>query len=97
MAKTTKIIVSTRSVTQRIGRKLPSHQQLRSAARSTRWQEQVGLYYIVDTTKGTVIERNVDLAQLAGKLGCLATWEKVDDRWRKTHRRGAGKTTHATA
>jgi hypothetical protein len=86
MAKTTKLLpVTTRSLKQRIGRRLPPHQQLRSAARSTRCQKEVGLYYIVDVARGVVIERNVDLEILARQLGCMPTWERVDDR-RRTSR-----------
>jgi hypothetical protein len=79
MTKSNKLPVTIRSITQRISRKLPEHQQLRSAARSARWQQEVGLYYIVDTVKGIVIERNIDLEMLASKLGCMETWERVDD------------------
>jgi hypothetical protein len=77
MPKPKKLPVSIRAIMQRINRALPEHQQLKSAARSARWQAEVGLHYIVDGAAGHVVSRNVDLEQLARKLGCIKEWEEV--------------------
>jgi hypothetical protein len=80
MAKNDKLPVSVRSVTRRIGRKLPDHQQLKKAgAYSAEWQEENGRFFIVDTAKGTIIERDADLESLARRLGALEPWERLAD------------------
>ncbi len=75
----TRLPVTVRSIRQRIDRKLPKGQQLRSANRSARWVEEIGAFFLVDKAKGTVIERDVDLAELAKRLGCMEDYERIVD------------------
>lgn len=69
--------VTVRSVLQRAGRKLAEGQQLKVAR--PREQELVGAYYIVDRTKGAIIDSDDDLTALARRAGLIEGWEKVDD------------------
>jgi hypothetical protein len=69
--------VTVRSVLQRAGRKLAEGQQLRVAR--PREQEIVGAYYIVDRTKGAIVDSDDDLTALARRAGLLEGWETVDD------------------
>jgi hypothetical protein len=80
MAKSEKLPVSLRQAVRRIGKKLPEGQILKLAgAYSEEWQEENGRAFIIDTTKGVVVERCDELESLARKLGAIEPWEKIDD------------------
>ena len=69
--------VSLGAVLQRINRKLePDHEKLKPA-RSIRIMEQVGKYYIVNTSSNGVIHKDVDVEKYAREAGVLKDWEEV--------------------
>jgi hypothetical protein len=74
MAKsTTTIAISRRALLGRINRKLSSeHRQIRADRRGG-----IVRHMLVDTKKHIVIETDVDLEKLAGRLRVLQPWEKA--------------------
>jgi hypothetical protein len=78
MAKTSKLLpVTIRSVLQRAGRKLPEGQQLLRARPGVQGRG-VGSFYIVDKTKGAIIDDDDDLTALARRAGLIEGWEVVE-------------------
>jgi hypothetical protein len=73
MAKAATITISHRALKGRINRALaPARQQVRADRRG-------GLVHhmLVDTKRHTIVETDVDLEQLARKLGVLQAWERA--------------------
>jgi hypothetical protein len=69
--------VSERAVIQRINRKLfPDHRRIKTS-RSARAQQDLGRYYMVDFKRNFIVDKHIDLEDLAIELKCLAAWEKV--------------------
>jgi hypothetical protein len=78
--QTDKLPVTERQAVRRIGLKLPEGQILkRAGAQSEEWQKANGRYFVIDTAKGTIVERSGDLESLARKLGAIENWERIDD------------------
>jgi hypothetical protein len=70
-AKPTKVPVRRRALLLRINRKLIADGQVLQAARGSL----AGCYYRIDTRRGCLIQKDVDLAELGRELGALRTWE----------------------
>jgi hypothetical protein len=74
-----KIGVSKRAVVQRISRKLrPDMQMLRKARSAGIGQYDLGQYYVIDFSRNWVVERAVDVEDLARELELLEPWEAVE-------------------
>lgn len=74
-----KIGVTARSIIQRLNRRLAPDQMIKSNRRSDRLTEQMGVYYVLDVKQKRVAQRNVDLVQLAKKLGVMDPWEELTE------------------
>lgn len=74
---TDKLMVTARSLIQRINRALPPNQMLKSNRRSERMTEEFGAYYVLDVKQKRVVQRHVDLVQLAKKLEAIEPWEDL--------------------
>ncbi len=76
-ASPAQIRVSEQALIQRINRKLaPELQQLK---KSRGEYPSRGDFWILDCNRNFVVADHVDIEELARELGCLATWEKLDD------------------
>ncbi len=75
----TKVPVTTRALTQRINRVLDDDGKRLKAARGAHDQAEFGDYCIIDSWRGYVFEKNVNLETLGRKLGVLADYEEVRD------------------
>ena len=71
--------ITTRSLLQRINRKLAPEGRLLKATRGTRSLPELGEYYVLDTHRNIIINKHVDPIELAKKLGALRPYEKVAD------------------
>lgn len=65
-----KVPVSERALIARINRKLPGNEKLKKL-RGTRWENDLGLYYIVDEYFNAVRDTHVDIESLGRELGAL--------------------------
>jgi hypothetical protein len=74
-----KVSVTTRSLIQRINRALGPDQILKSNRRSDRMSEELGVYYVLDIKQKIVIQRHVDLVQIAKRLNAIEPWEYLID------------------
>jgi hypothetical protein len=80
MARTTKVPVTMRALTQRINRTLSGNDKTLKATRETgRARMDLGEFYIVDGRRGLVTEKYVDPEALGRELGVLADYEEVRD------------------
>ena len=71
------IRVSEPALVRRINRKLaPDLEQLRKSRGD---YPPLGDFWIRDCNRNFVVADHVDIEELARELGCLATWEKLDD------------------
>jgi hypothetical protein len=74
-----KVLVRRRALLMRINRKLIADGEALKAARGARMRRQVGLYYRVDTRRGCLIQKNVDLDEFGRRLNTLKPWEALAD------------------
>jgi hypothetical protein len=74
-----KIEVTKRSLIQRLNRALAPDQVLKSNRRSDRMIEEIGEYCILDLKQKRIVQRHVDLLQLAKKLGAIEAWEEIGE------------------
>lgn len=78
MAREAKTVpVSSRALVMRIQRALPAGERLRKSREGSRWQAELGDYFIV--SYNTVTAGHVQLDKLARKLGCMAAFERLED------------------
>lgn len=79
--KTTQVThtVSPLKLVRRVNKKLAPQRRLRTCRRGTRWWSELGDFHLVNVPYNVIIERHVDLEELARKLGVLKDWETVAD------------------
>jgi len=78
MARTTKVPVTMRALTQRINRTLRKGNDILKATRGDgRARQELGDFYVVDGRRNVVIEKDVDPEALGRELGVLADYEEV--------------------
>ena len=77
--KTRRVPVSRRALIQRINRALRSEDEILKKARGARAQQDLGDYYTVWVSRNAIARRNVDLEDLALKLGALQPYEELYD------------------
>jgi hypothetical protein len=71
--------VSKRAVLQRINRKLRKNMEMVRTLRGHRWQSDGGRFFRVDLDRNVLIQKHVDLDQLAKDLGVLYPYEEIVD------------------
>ena len=75
-----KAIVSERAVIARINRALAGNwEALRVNRPGTKWESELGRYYLVDLSLNTINAQHVDLAELAAELEVLKGYEELDE------------------
>jgi len=73
----TKVLISERGVIQRINRVLAKDDEVLKKSRGAT-RHQLGDFYIVDIHRNFVIDKDVNLEDLARKKGVLSDWEALD-------------------
>ena len=68
--------VSERALIARINRKLPEHEKLKKL-RGSRWEHDLGQYYIIDQNMNAILHKHIDIEELARELGALKPWESL--------------------
>ena len=71
-------LVLMRALIARINRKLSPDQELKET-RGERSRAELGDYYVIDTRMNAVIAKHVLPEAFGRELGCLASWESVDE------------------
>ena len=80
MARTAKVPVTMRALTQRINRALRKGNGILKATRGDgRARQALGHFYVVDTSRNFIVDKDVDPEELGRKLGVLAEYEEVRD------------------
>jgi hypothetical protein len=78
MTRKTAVPVTTRSLVQRINRKLVlDSQKLMTCKKSNHWFEDLGSHYIVDMSRNQLVSKHVDLEEFGRKVEALQPWEKL--------------------
>ena len=72
-----KVPVSLGAVLQRINRKLKDDGQKLKPARSVRMMQEVGAYYVLDTSSNGILHKGVNVEKFAREAGVLEPWEEV--------------------
>lgn len=72
-----KVQVTKRAIVQRIRRSLAKEGNMLRTSRSEGVRQDLGEYYVVDTFRNRVIERDVDLERLARDIGALEPYECI--------------------
>ena len=70
--------VSRRALIQRINRRLPEDEILKTS-RGHMLRNHVGDYYILDVNRNCIVTGHVDLEKLAKELKALAPYEHLED------------------
>jgi hypothetical protein len=73
----TRLLLTPRTLNQRIQRRLRHDGQHLRASRSSKTELQVGRFYIVDVYHHHIVQTDVDPETLARDLGILRPWEQV--------------------
>ena len=74
-----RVPVSRRALIQRINRKLPGHETLKTNRAPGSTHRELGRYFIVDEYNNSITCRFVDLKKLGRELGVLRGYERVAD------------------
>jgi hypothetical protein len=74
----TKYPVGERALILRINRRLKASGRMLHVARGARAEQQLGHFFIVDD-RNNIVAHNVDLTELARKLGALKPWEEAQE------------------
>jgi hypothetical protein len=84
MTKATKVPITMRALTQRINRKLAADSDsgnwVGKRLRASRGEGEIsnlGGFYLLDSSKGAVVDDHVDPEKLGRKLGVLKPWERL--------------------
>jgi len=78
MSKATKIPITRRALIQRLQRALKEDELILRAARNERVRQEMGDYYTIDLRTSGVMERDVDLEDIAREYGVLKDYEKLE-------------------
>ena len=71
-----KVVVSERAMAARINRELKKQgESLRRCREDSRWFHDLGQYYTLDLERNVISDKQVDLTELAKKLGVLRPYE----------------------
>jgi hypothetical protein len=71
-----KVVVTERAILARVNRKLADDETVRKS-RTARMRLAVGEFYQLDLKRNCIVGHDLDLAELAKKLGVLKPWEEV--------------------
>jgi hypothetical protein len=74
-----KVQVSGRALLQRINRALAKDDQIVKKTRPSKYFNELGDFYRLDTQVNGIIEKDVDLEALGRKLSVLADWEVLEE------------------
>ena len=74
-----RVPVSRRALIQRINRKLPGHETLKTNRAPGSNRRELGRYFIVDEYNNSITCQFVDLEKLGRELGVLRGYERVAD------------------
>jgi hypothetical protein len=77
MSKKQSVPVSLRALMQRVNRALANQDETLKTSRGERCRQQMGDYYIVNTSRNFIVDKNVDPEELGRELGVLKAWESV--------------------
>jgi hypothetical protein len=72
-----KASVTTRSVIQRINRKLKPNLEMLKTARGRLMRSNFGDHYVIDFRRNLITQRHIDPEEMGRALGVLHEWEKV--------------------
>jgi hypothetical protein len=75
--KIRKVPVSERALAQRINRKLAHEGQLLKVYKGTRYENDLGRYYIVGLQTNVVEATHCDLEKIGREMRCLADFEEL--------------------
>ncbi len=71
--------VSRRALIQRINRALRKDDKILKTARSERVRLDLGDYYIINTRRNLLTDKQIDLESLGRELDALADYERLED------------------
>ena len=77
MSKQTHVPVTSRAIIQRINRVLAKDLQVLKATRGERAQLDFGDHYVLDQSRGFVVDTHVDIEEMARGLGVLKDYEEL--------------------
>jgi hypothetical protein len=77
MAKGHKMQITERALIQRINRRLKPDQEKLCTSRTEQARLDVGYYYVVNYSFNGIVQKDVDIEELARKLGVLKAYEEV--------------------
>lgn len=77
MTKRDKVSVSRRAVIARINRKLIHSDEAIRATRGDRYRMELGDYYRLDFNRNFIMEKHVNVEELAREIECLSPWERM--------------------
>jgi len=74
-----KIKITERALLARVNRRLEKESRvIKICKTNSRWYNDFGRYYEVDTANNTITAQHIDLGGLAREMGCLAGYETYE-------------------
>ena len=69
--------VTVSAIVKRINRKLAADYEKLRASRGARAEMDLGRFFIINVNRNFIVEKHVDVEELARRLNVLADWESV--------------------
>jgi len=72
-----KVLVTPTALLARVNRRLAAEGQVMRKTRPGRSINDLGSYYIIDTSHNVILFKDIDLEAVAQELGAIKGWERV--------------------